>query len=171
MVLRFCLPGARGRWLGGVALLVSLAAGGAHAELGGSPLRPAASTGAMPVARAAAQPGGNGTGSALAAYATVVQQLPTGTVLTEYTDSAGVVFALSWTGPRPPDMGAVLGSYFPAFVKQAQATRGQRGIRAPLSVADASLVVFSAGQLRHFFGHAYAPALVPSGLDIRNVFP
>jgi Protein of unknown function (DUF2844) len=152
----------------GVALsaLMGLVPLAAQAELGAAPLKPQASAaGGMPVARASVQL----PGALAVSYDTVVQQLPTGTVLTEFVSNSGVVFALSWNGPRTVDMETVLGSYFPAFKAQAEASRVSRSLRTPLGFDTGALVVFSAGHLRNFFGYAYAPALVPPGLNVRDV--
>lgn len=92
-----------------------------------------------------------------------------GTLIREYASPAGVVFAVSWRGPVLPDLSVLLGGYFSTFkheIEQARST-GRRG--APANIERDDLVVSSNGRMRNFFGHAYAPALVPSGVDIKDV--
>lgn len=96
-------------------------------------------------------------------------QLETGTIVREYATPAGVVFAVSWQGPVLPDLSALLGPYFKTFKLEAERVRasGRRG--GPLIIARTDLVVQSGGRMRDFFGHAYAPALVPAGVKVNDV--
>ena len=98
-------------------------------------------------------------------------QLENGTLVMEYATPAGLVFALSWRGPVLPDLSALLGSYFNTFKSQADKARraGRRG--SPMTVEHDGLVVSSKGRMRNFFGYAYAPDLIPAGVDIKDVLP
>jgi hypothetical protein len=96
-------------------------------------------------------------------------QLENGTTVREFETPGGVVFAVAWLGPVLPDLSDLLGNYFDAFkleVAQARAS-GRRG--APIHILRDDLVVKSNGRMRHFFGHAYAPKLVPAGVNINDV--
>ena len=148
-------------WLG-LALLSS--AGSAVAALGQAPTP-------LPAASAA-------TAARMAAISPVVRSSvytlhefrhENGTLIQEYASLAGVVFAVSWRGPVLPDLSVLLGGYFSTFkheIEQAR-SRGRRG--APVNIERDDLVVSSNGRMRNFFGHAYAPALVPYGVDIKDV--
>ena len=95
--------------------------------------------------------------------------LGTGTTVTEYVNTAGVVFAVHWTGPVLPDYALLLGSSLPAFQMQLKQARlaGKRGGTA--AVSTDGLVVVSAGHMRSFQGYAYLPLLLPDGVDIRTL--
>jgi len=98
-------------------------------------------------------------------------QLENGTLVVEYATPAGLVFAVSWRGPVLPDLSALLGSYFNTFKSQAEKARlaGRRG--SPMTIEHDGLVVSSKGRMRNFFGYAYAPDLIPAGVDIKDVLP
>jgi hypothetical protein len=40
----------------------------------------------------------------------------------EFVDSTGLVYAVRWDGPRPPDLNALLGKYFPEYSLAVVAT-------------------------------------------------
>ncbi|MDO9198614.1 DUF2844 domain-containing protein [Rhodoferax sp.] len=96
-------------------------------------------------------------------------QLEDGTTVREYATPAGLVFAISWRGPVLPDLRALLGDYFSTFKLETDQARmtGRRG--SPVNMEGAGLVVRSNGRMRNFFGHAYAPALIPVGVNIKDV--
>lgn len=98
-------------------------------------------------------------------------QLENGTTVLEYATPAGLVFAVAWRGPVLPDLSALLGGYFNTFKRETEQARmmGKRG--APVNIERDDLVVRSSGRMRNFFGHAYAPALVPAGVNIKDVLP
>jgi hypothetical protein len=95
-----------------------------------------------------------------AAYTVHTMILPSGTVVREYARADGIVFGVAWEGPTLPDLKATLGAAFDRFTA-ASPTRGQ----GPLAVAADDLVVYSAGHLRAFSGHAYLPHGLPAGVD------
>lgn len=84
-----------------------------------------------------------------------------GTVVREYADANGTVFAVTWQGPAKPDLDLLLGRYFQTFV----AAPSQPGT-GPKYLNQPDLVVFSGGHPRAFTGRAHLPALVPTGVDI-----
>ncbi|OGB33544.1 MAG: hypothetical protein A3F78_17655 [Burkholderiales bacterium RIFCSPLOWO2_12_FULL_61_40] len=96
-------------------------------------------------------------------------QLDSGTTVWEFATPAGVVFAVQWRGPVLPDLGHLLGDYFKVFHQEtAQArTLGRHG--SPVNIERQDLVIRSNGRMRNFFGHAYAPELVPAGVVIADV--
>ena len=102
------------------------------------------------------------------AYTVHESWLDSGTTVTEYATPAGVVFAVSWRGPVLPDLNALLGGYFKAFQEEAQQARtaGRRG--SPIAIDTGALVVRSNGRMRNCSGSAYAPALVPADVNVKD---
>ncbi len=98
-------------------------------------------------------------------------QLDNRTQVREYATPAGQVFALTWEGPVLPNLQTLLGGYFPAFQQEtAQAQRNGRQ-RARVLMQTPTLVLQSSGRMGHFSGYAYAPDLVPAGVDIKTLLP
>lgn len=95
--------------------------------------------------------------------------LETGTSVQEYSNTAGVVFAVVWRGPVLPDLSVLLGDYFNTFKTEMEQARAQGKRGSPASVARAKLVVHSSGRMRNFYGYAYAPDLIPVGVSISDV--
>lgn len=95
--------------------------------------------------------------------------LANGTTVQEYAGTTGLVFAVAWRGPVLPDLSALLGGYFSTFKAEADRGRalGKRG--SAVHVARGDLVVSSNGRMRGFYGYAYAPELVPAGVNINDV--
>lgn len=148
-----------------VGLVLAAGAGEGVAALGKAPSMLPASASAAPAARLlAATPI---TPSSL--YTLHEVQLETGTTVREFATPAGLVFAISWRGPVLPDLSALLGDYFNAFKRETEQARmtGRRG--SPVNMESDGLVVRSNGRMRNFFGHAYAPNLVPAGVNIKDV--
>ncbi len=102
-------------------------------------------------------------------YTTRETLLENGTTVREFATSANVVFAVTWRGPVLPDLGALLGDYFKTFKAETEQARalGKRG--SPVTIQRSDLIVSSNGRMRNFFGHAYAPALIPTGVNINDV--
>lgn len=93
-------------------------------------------------------------------------QAASGAAVKEYVSPAGVVFALSWTGPSLPDLRQLLGPYFDTYVEAANAQRTGLG---PINVQQPGLVVQSGGKMRAFFGRAYVPAMIPPGVTAGEI--
>lgn len=98
-------------------------------------------------------------------------QLANETLVSEYADLGGRVFAISWRGPVLPDLNALLGDYFSTFKTETTRIRltGQRG--APVHIEREDVVIRSQGRMGHFLGHAYAPDLIPAGVNVTDVLP
>ena len=100
------------------------------------------------------------------AYSFHELQSPTGVTVREYYGTYGTVFGVAWQGPWPPDMRQLLGSYFERFQRANEARRtATRRARGVLVVNDGSLVVQISGHARSFSGFAYAPGLLPQGVQ------
>jgi hypothetical protein len=98
-------------------------------------------------------------------------QLTSGTVVTEFADTEGIVFAVTWIGPVLPNLDTLLGNHFSALMNEAQRSRaaGKRG--APINLNSGNLVLTSTGRMGHFSGYAYLPAGIPAGVSIADLLP
>ncbi len=94
-------------------------------------------------------------------YTVHEMQSQSGVIVREYASPSGKVFAVSWEGPFMPDLRQLLGSHFDQFAEAAQARRPRGG---PLFINEPGLVVESGGHMRAFFGRAYVPEMIPSGV-------
>ena len=149
-----------GLWFG-------LSAGGAWAALGQAPSLPAIHAASTPLRAAqmrAAKPVVQAN-----FYSVQEMQLESGTLVREYSNLAGMVFAVTWRGPVLPNLSELLGSHFSSFKREVEQVRatGKRG--GPVSIRRPELVVSSGGRMRNFFGHAYAPDLIPTGVNIDDL--
>jgi hypothetical protein len=99
------------------------------------------------------------------AYTLHELQSPAGVTIREYYAPGGTVFGVAWNGPWPPDMRQLLGSYFEQFQRANEAARSTRKTRGVLVVNDGSLIVQITGHARAFSGFAYAPGLLPQGVQ------
>jgi hypothetical protein len=92
--------------------------------------------------------------------------LPSGTVVREYISAEGKVFAVTWSGVRPPDLQQTLGAYFAAV--QAAAAAPHAG-HNHLDVRQDDLVVSSSGHMRASKGKAYVPSLLPPNFSVDEI--
>ena len=88
-------------------------------------------------------------------------ELPSGIVVREYVSPSGAVYAITWRGPRMPDLRELLGPYFAEL-----SSRDARGGNHRMILTRADLVVRSTGHRNSFTGRAWVPSLVPAGLNI-----
>jgi hypothetical protein len=93
-------------------------------------------------------------------------QMPNGTIVREFANADGIVFAVTWRGPFPPDLRQMLGTYFQKY--QSAPRAGPHGHTHDV-VQEPDLVVHSGGHLRAFLGNAYVPQLVPQGVSIEQL--
>jgi len=145
--LTFNLPKHSARWLAGVLLL---AAGAAHAELGGN----------FASVQAEAQRL-NGTLHTIstANYDVHEIQVNSRTVERQYMNHSGQVFGIAWKSEGVADLKSMLGRYFPTY--QGGAVRRIDLHHSALSSPD--LVVEVGSYLHTFMGRAYVPAQLPAG--------
>jgi hypothetical protein len=87
-----------------------------------------------------------------------------GDVIKEYVSSAGSVFAITWRGLAHPNLSVLLGDHYAEFIAIAANTPASQG-RAPIGIQTSRAVVLRGGHMRDVHGRAYAPALVPSGVN------
>jgi hypothetical protein len=98
------------------------------------------------------------------AYTEISRTLKSGTVVHEYVDASGAVFALSWSGPYKPDLKRLLGRHFERL-NDEQARAPRQANRSRLDVDTSDLVVQSGGHMGAFEGRAWLPSRLPAGFD------
>jgi hypothetical protein len=92
--------------------------------------------------------------------------LPSGTVVSEYLRSDGLVYAVTWRGPSLPNLRQILGDYFANY----QAASRQPLVRHRLvRVASPNIVIESSGKMRAFVGRAWVPSMLPSGVTAADI--
>jgi hypothetical protein len=89
-------------------------------------------------------------------YTVSQSTLDSGTVVREYVDANGVVFAVSWSGPTLPDLRTLLGDKFTVMTSNA-AKRPKAG-HSQLAVDQSDVVIVSNGHMRAFAGQAWIRA-------------
>lgn len=90
-------------------------------------------------------------------------QLPSGTVVREYSGVDGIVFAVTWQGPFMPNLRQTLGRYFDTYAAAAKAGHSDH---RHLQVQQSDLVVQVSGHMRAFAGRAYLPQAIPAGVSL-----
>ena len=93
-----------------------------------------------------------------------------GTMIREYVNSSGTVFAVAWDGPWLPDLRQVLGDHFDRYqASDATQARGcpHRARRAGHR-RGRDLVVQMSGHPRAFTGRAYLPGAAAGGRPARS---
>jgi hypothetical protein len=118
--------------------------------------------------------GGSGAAPAVAATASAPQDryvttsftLDSGTDVHQYTSSAGVVFAVAWSGPALPDLQELLGPHFTTLL-----AHGRQRIGKPprLLVQAKGVVIVSGGRMGAFDGKAWVPALLPAEFSADDI--
>jgi Protein of unknown function (DUF2844) len=93
-------------------------------------------------------------------------QLPTGTMLREFVDAGGKVFAVAWSGPSKPDLRQALGKYFDPMVS---APKSKFQDRKHLQIQQGDLVVEGRGHMRAMTGRAYLVSAVPVGVNLGDL--
>ncbi|HEX5344570.1 MAG TPA: DUF2844 domain-containing protein [Duganella sp.] len=100
-------------------------------------------------------------------YTVSQSTLDSGTVVREYVDANGVVFAVSWKGPTLPDLRTLLGDKFTVMTSNA-AKRPKAG-HSQLAVDQSDVVIVSNGHMRAFAGQAWIPSALPAGFDTSTI--
>jgi hypothetical protein len=89
-----------------------------------------------------------------------------GSVIREYTNRQGRVFAVTWTGPVAPDLKSLLGEYAPRFNQAAAAVRASHHVMA---VTDGELSVSLLRLPRGWSGRAVLTDSIPDGVAARDI--
>lgn len=100
----------------------------------------------------------------LAAYTDSEKKLESGTVVHEYSDANGTVFAVSWSGPYLPDLKELLGTHFDTMVEHAKKVP-PASRRSKFKLKRSDLVIVSGGHMGSFEGRAWLPAKLPAGFN------
>ncbi|USX22321.1 DUF2844 domain-containing protein [Oxalobacteraceae bacterium OTU3REALA1] len=138
--------------------LAYAALGGAPSDFGGTQ-----ATQTSAAARRLAATTQSATAATDAVYTVSQSTLDSGTVVREYSDTAGKVFAVSWRGPTLPDLRTLLGEKF-AVMTGAAGQRARAG-HSQLALNQSDVVLVSSGHMRSFAGHAWIPSALPAGFD------
>jgi hypothetical protein len=88
-----------------------------------------------------------------------------GTMIREYVNASGTVFAVAWDGPWLPDLRQVLGEHFDRYQSAMRSRQRARTGRRAVVINEPGLVVQMSGHPRAFTGRAYVPALMPAGVQ------
>ena len=103
------------------------------------------------------------------AYALHEIRSASGTMIREYVNPSGVVFAVAWDGPWLPDLRQVLGDQFDRYQAVMQSRQRGRSGRGAVVIDEPGLVVQMSGHPRAFQGRAYLPAQLPAGLALESI--
>ena len=103
------------------------------------------------------------------AYALHEIRSASGTMIREYVNASGTVFAVAWDGPWLPDLRQVLGDHFDRYQAIMQSRQHARTGRGAVVIDEPGLVVQMSGHPRAFTGRAYLPALLPAGLQLQSI--
>jgi hypothetical protein len=93
--------------------------------------------------------------------------LPHGTLVREYSNTYGKVFAVTWAGTFRPNLRRLMGEYYEPYIA---ATRERPAVRGPHRIELPGMVVVMAGHQRALYGKIYLTSSLPEGLlsqDIR----
>ena len=91
-----------------------------------------------------------------------VLALSNGTVIRQYLSPAGVVYAVTWHGPRMPNLQEIFGGYA-AQLSQRDRIRGGRH---NMTLDGTNFMMRATGHGHTFAGRAWVPSLVPAGVDL-----
>jgi hypothetical protein len=145
-----------------LALVTVCYVSSAHASLGGDSASVEADRLHMNVKHAArlTQPS---TGS----YTVHETTLPSGTLVRQYVSKAGVVFAVTWSGPFMPNLRQLMGPHFDTMV--ARQAKRDHAIHRSIRQHESDLVIESGGHPRSFAGRAYLPSALPVGVAEKDI--
>jgi hypothetical protein len=93
---------------------------------------------------------------------------PAGISVREYVSPDSIVFGVAWNGPHPPDIAALLGSYFADYKTMAAQASGPHGLHHQ-SLRGNRLVIETGGHMRDMWGRAWDPQLLPSGVTEEDI--
>jgi hypothetical protein len=91
-----------------------------------------------------------------------------GVTVREFVTRDGSVFALSWSGPVPPDLQRLLGRYFAAYAASLNML-DHPGLRRSVRIVTPELTVELGGHMRAYIGRAYLPSLIPDGIGLAEL--
>ena len=92
-----------------------------------------------------------------------------GTMIREYVDPSGTVFAVAWDGPWLPDLRQVLGEHFDHYQNAMRVRQPSRTGRGVVTIDEGGLVVQMSGHPRAFTGRAYLSSRLPAGIQLESI--
>jgi hypothetical protein len=102
-----------------------------------------------------------------AIYTVSQNTLANGTVVREYRDIEGQVFAVSWNGTALPDLSTLLGTHFDSMT--ASAAQGPKAAHTQLALERPDVVIVSNGHRPAFNGRAWIPTALPAGFSSDSI--
>jgi hypothetical protein len=89
--------------------------------------------------------------------------LADGSVIRQYTNHAGIVYAVSWNARSKPRLDQLLGAHFASYSAAARQAAQQRpGVQHSAQLRSGDLVVNANAHLNAHVGQAYLKSLLPS---------
>lgn len=89
----------------------------------------------------------------------------TNNIMIKEFSANGKVFAVTWRGPRNPDLAQLFGTYFEDY-KTIKPKFNSLTVR---NVSANDLVVNTSGYVGDFHGVAYVPSLMPAGVTLNDL--
>jgi hypothetical protein len=93
-----------------------------------------------------------------------IQEITTPELVVREYVSRDMVFAVVWTGRRPPNLVSLFGSYFQEYQEAATAASNGPRMRGMTHLQGPHVVVETGGHPGDIRGRAYLPSLLPSGV-------
>lgn len=95
--------------------------------------------------------------------------LPDGGAIRQFVAPDGTIFAVAWNTRLKPNLEILLGQRYADFQAGAAEVNRRPGIKRSLALRHRDVVVHSISHLNAFVGKAYAPSLVPAGVDLDEI--
>jgi hypothetical protein len=95
--------------------------------------------------------------------------LPDGGAIRQFVAPDGTVFAVAWNTRLKPNLEILLGQRYADFQAAAAEVNKRPGIKRSLALRHRDVVVHSISHLNAFVGRAYAPSLVPGGVNLDEI--
>ena len=83
--------------------------------------------------------------------------------------SGGVIFAVSWTGSRHPDLSGLLGKYFQEVQDASRHSAKVKGVRFHGRLQSRNVVIEKSGHMRWIQGKAYVSHLIPKVVSLSEI--
>jgi uncharacterized protein DUF2844 len=93
-----------------------------------------------------------------------IQEITTSELVVREYASRDRVFAVAWTGRRPPNLVSLFGSYFQEYQEAATAASSGPRMRGMTHLQGPSVVVETGGHPGDIRGRAYLPSFLPLGV-------
>lgn len=102
----------------------------------------------------------------MAVYTVSQNRLASGTVVREYANLQGVVFAVSWNGPTLPDLQSLMGQQYTMLSNHGTPDRSRVGApQRQLALSPSDMMMVASSHQRHYVGRAWIPAALPPGFN------